>query len=91
MANIKSAIKRNRQAEKRRLANRTVKTRIRTARTKFLQATEDGDASQADNFYREYCSVLDKASKTGVLTSRGVSRRKSRGAQKLAAVRPGPA
>ena len=86
MPNIKSAIKRNRQAEKRRAANRSVKTRINTASKKFLQAVEDGDASKAGSLYSEYCSVLDKASKSGVIKSRGVSRRKSRGAQKLAAV-----
>jgi small subunit ribosomal protein S20 len=91
MANIKSAIKRNRQAEKRRVTNRSVKTRVNTARTKFLQAVEEGDASMAESSYRAYCSVLDKATKSGVITLRGVSRRKSRGAQKLAAVQSGAA
>jgi len=86
MANIKSAIKRNRQGEKRRVANRSVKTRIHTSHANFLLALEDGDASKAESSFRAYCSVLDKASKSGVITSRGVSRRKSRGAQKLAAV-----
>ncbi len=43
MANIKSQIKRNRQNEKRRLRNKSVKSSLKTAVRKFNEATEAGD------------------------------------------------
>jgi small subunit ribosomal protein S20 len=88
MANIKSAIKRNRQAAKRQIANRGVKGRIRTVRAKLDRATLAGvDRAEADKLFAEYSSVLDKAAKKGTINSRCVSRRKSRAARKLATSR----
>jgi small subunit ribosomal protein S20 len=88
MANIKSAIKRNRQAAKSQIANRSVKSRIRTARAKLDHAAQAGvDGAQADKLFAEYSSVLDKAAKKGTINSRCASRRKSRAAKKLAALR----
>jgi small subunit ribosomal protein S20 len=43
VANIKSQIKRNRQNEKRRLRNKSVKSSLKTAVRKFNEATEAGD------------------------------------------------
>jgi len=90
MPNINSAIKRNRQSEKRRSANRSVKSRVQTARTKFFQAVEDGsDPGRAEKHFNAYCSVLDKAAKKGTIKPRSASRRKSRAARKLAAIQSG--
>ncbi|MGH3655623.1 MAG: 30S ribosomal protein S20, partial [Micromonosporaceae bacterium] len=43
MANIKSQIKRNRQNEKRRLRNKSVKTSLKTAVRKFRETVAAGD------------------------------------------------
>ena len=47
MANIKSQIKRNRQNEKRRLRNKSVKSSLKTAIRKFHEGAATGDAETA--------------------------------------------
>jgi len=84
MANIKSAIKRARQAERRRLANRAVKTRIVRLRRQFFEAVAAGDRNKSEILFRAYCSVLDKAAKRGVIKRNNAARRKSRAARRLA-------
>lgn len=86
MANIKSAIKRNKQNEKRRLRNRIFRGRARTAvknaRTE-LSGSDAGDARQAT---LEAVSLLDKAAEKGVLHKNNAARRKSRLMRRLAAL-----
>jgi small subunit ribosomal protein S20 len=47
VANIKSQIKRNRQNEKRRLRNKSVKSALKTSVRKFNEAAATGDVEQA--------------------------------------------
>ncbi|EEP71217.1 30S ribosomal protein S20 [Micromonospora sp. KC207] len=77
MANIKSQIKRNRQNEKRRLRNKSVKSSLKTAVRKFNEAVEAGDAEKATALMRDASRKLDKAVSKGVIHSNQAANRKS--------------
>ncbi|MBO4207329.1 30S ribosomal protein S20 [Micromonospora echinofusca] len=77
MANIKSQIKRNRQNEKRRLRNKSVKSSLKTAIRKFHEAAESGDATKATELMRDASRKLDKAVSKGVIHSNQAANRKS--------------
>lgn len=78
MANTKSAEKRTRQNERRRLRNRSVKTRIRTLE-KNLQATiASGKKDEAAKALQDFSSAYDKAVKGGVIRKETANRKKSR-------------
>ena len=78
MANIKSAIKRNKQNEKRRIKNRIYRGRARTfvknAREKI--ATESLEESRIAT--AQAISALDKAAEKGIIHKNNAARRKSR-------------
>jgi small subunit ribosomal protein S20 len=76
--NTKSAIKRNRQNLKRRLRNRIVRGRTRSAIKKARQAIQEGDLDVARQATTEAIRALDKAGSKGVFHKNNVSRRKSR-------------
>ena len=82
MANTKSAIKAARQAEKRRVANRSVRTRVKNASKAVATAVGSG-AEGAASALRTAQSVIDRAAKRGVLHPRAAARRKSRLMKKL--------
>ena len=86
LANIKSAIKRNKQNEKRRLRNRVYRGRARTFIQKAQLAIEAGDKDQAAEAVRIAVSSLDKAAEKGVIHKNNASRRKSRLMKKLSAM-----
>lgn len=75
MANIKSAIKRNRQNEKRRLANQSVRSRVRTETKKALAAAGTDESAEA---LRVAVKNIDKAASKGVMHKNAAARRKSR-------------
>ena len=77
MANIKSQIKRNRQNEKRRLRNRTVRSEVNTRTKAALDAVEHDDAA-ADETLRLAVQRIDKAAAKGVIHKNTAARRKSR-------------
>ncbi len=82
MANIKSQIKRNRQNEKRRLRNKTVRSELRT-RTKAATATAGTD--EAAEALRLALKRIDKAAAKGVIHKNQAARRKSRLVKRTAA------
>ena len=84
MANIKSQIKRNRQNEKRRLANKAVRSELRTRVKGAVVAAETG-AENADAAERLAMKKIDKAANKGVIHKNAAARRKSRLANRLAA------
>ena len=86
MANIKSAIKRNKQNEKRRLRNRIYAGRARTFVRKARTAIEDGELEDARQATLVAISALDKAAEKGILHKNNASRRKSRLMKHLAAL-----
>ncbi len=86
MANIKSQIKRNRQNEKRRLRNRTVRSEISTRTKAALAAAEYEDyPGEADEALRQAMKRIDKAAAKGVIHRNTAARRKSRLAREFQA------
>jgi small subunit ribosomal protein S20 len=77
VANIKSQIKRNRQNEKARLRNKSVKSSLKTAIRKFNEAVATGDAESADALLRAASRKLDKAASKGVIHKNQAANRKS--------------
>ncbi len=83
MANIKSQIKRNRQNEKARLRNKSVKSSLKTAIRKFNEAAESGNAETATALLRDATRKLDKAVSKGVIHKNQAANRKSAIAKRL--------
>ena len=77
MANIKSQIKRNRQNEKRRARNRTVRSEIRTRAQAALDAAKAGDEAGANDALRMAQKAIDRATADHVLHKKTAARRKS--------------
>jgi small subunit ribosomal protein S20 len=84
VANIKSQIKRNKQNEKRRLRNKSVKSSLKTAIRKFHEATASGDTEQATALMRDASRKLDKAVSKGVIHKNQAANRKSAIAKRAA-------
>lgn len=79
MPNIKSAKKRMRIEEKRRLRNNTIKSTVRTYVTKARGAITTAPAAETtEEAIREAISNLDKAVTKGVIHRNNAARRKSR-------------
>ena len=87
MANIASAEKQRRQAEKKKERNRAGKSTLRTALKKTRSAIVGGDADK-DTLATGY-SAIDKAAKTGLIKENTANRYKSRlaGASKRSAAK----
>lgn len=81
MANTKSAQKRVRSDEKKRLRNQAYKSQIKTAIKKAETLIFSGEASE--EAIREAASILDKAAVKGIIHKNNAARRKSRLAAKL--------
>jgi small subunit ribosomal protein S20 len=87
MANIASAEKQRRQAEKKKERNRAGKSTLRTALKKTRSAIVGGDADK-DTLATGY-SAIDRAAKTGLIKENTANRYKSRlaGASKRSAAK----
>jgi small subunit ribosomal protein S20 len=77
VANIKSQIKRNRQNEKARLRNKSVKSSLKTVIRKLNEATQAGDTETAATLLRDASRKLDKAASKGVIHKNQAANRKS--------------
>jgi small subunit ribosomal protein S20 len=86
LANIKSAIKRNKQNEKRRLHNRVFRGRARTFVKNAREAIDNEDIAEARAATQQAISALDKAAEKGVIHKNNAARRKSRLMKRLAAL-----
>jgi small subunit ribosomal protein S20 len=86
MANIKSAVKRAKQAAVAHKRNKAGKSRVLTARKKVLEAIESGNKEAAVTTFSAYTSVLDKTAKKGIIAKNNASRKKARMAAKIAAL-----
>jgi small subunit ribosomal protein S20 len=86
VANIKSQIKRNKQNEKARLRNKSVKSALKTSVRKFHEASVTGDVENATALLRDASRKLDKAVSKGVIHKNQAANRKSAIAKKLAAL-----
>lgn len=77
MPNIKGAIKRVKQIEKRRLQNASQKSALRTAIKNVTVAVEAQDKEKAAEAYKLAIKKLDKAANKGLLHPNKVNRQKS--------------
>jgi small subunit ribosomal protein S20 len=86
LANIKSAIKRNRQSEKRREQNRVYRTGARGSVKKANLAIQAGDVQKAREATRLAASALDAAAEKGIIHKNNAARRKGALMKKVAAL-----
>ena len=84
MANIKSAIKRAKVANTKRLRNRMVMSSVRTQLKRFNTAIETGDVETAKSIYRTTVSKVDQAASKGVIHKNAANRKKAQLATLLA-------
>lgn len=89
MANIKSAIKRNRQNEKRRQHNRTYRGSANTFVRKANAALAAGDVDAAKEATKVAVTALDKAAKKKIIHANNAARRKGALMSKLHALEAG--
>ncbi|MGD8631002.1 MAG: 30S ribosomal protein S20 [Gammaproteobacteria bacterium] len=78
MANSPQAIKRARQAEKRRQRNTSQKSGMRTSIKKVIAAINAGDREAASQAYAAAVPVIDSAASKGLIHANKAARHKSR-------------
>ena len=78
MPNHKSAEKRVRQSEKRRVINRGNRSKVRTYAKKMRAALDSGKSDEIQSALPEAISVIDKAVQKGVMHKNAAARYKSR-------------
>ena len=79
MANTKSAIKRMRQNERRRLRNRAVRSKVRSA----IKIARSGEGPEPRASIADAIRILDKAVSKGVVHRNTAARKKSALARRL--------
>ena len=85
MPNTRSAERRVRSSERKRLHNRSIKSRLKSLQRAYEDAVQSGKKEDANAAYRKVSSAFDKAAKSGVILSRTANRKKSRLSARLAA------
>ncbi len=89
MPNTKSALKRLRIEEKRRVRNHAVKSKVRTFVKKAREAIDaQPAAAETTETLRQAISQLDRAVTKGVIHKNNAARRKSRLVMRLRALQP---
>ena len=83
MPNTKSAERRMRSGARKRLHNRSVKSRLHTLERGYLQLRGAGKKEDAAKAFRQISSAFDKAAKAGVVHRAQADRKKSRLALRL--------
>jgi small subunit ribosomal protein S20 len=83
MANIKSARKRARQAQIRRVHNMSLRTAVRSAIKNVKKAVAGGDKAAASKVLRDSQRVIDRVVAKGVMHRNAGDRHKSRLAHAL--------
>ena len=78
MANIKSARKRARQAEKTRKHNMGQRSRMRTKIKDVIKACDAGDKVAAQTAYKDAVPVIDSMVNKGIVNKNKAARHKSR-------------
>jgi small subunit ribosomal protein S20 len=78
VANIKSARKRARQADKSRLHNMGLRSKMRTHIKAVIVAVEKGDKEAAAAAYKEAVPVIDSMINKGIVNKNKAARHKSR-------------
>ncbi len=87
MANTSSARKRARQAEKRRVHNVSLRSRMRTSLKNVITGIKNGDADKAQEAFLKAVPVLDSAVNKGLVHKNKAARSKSRLNTKILALK----
>ncbi len=86
MANHKSAIKRAKQSEARRIRNRSRRTRMKHVIRSLEEAVASRNVDEAQSRLKEAISVIDRTASKGVIHKNHASRRISRLTRKVNAL-----
>lgn len=78
MPNTKSAAKRLKQSEIRRVRNKAIKSRTKTEIKRVLESVKSGDVAAAEANFRVAAKKLDQAGSKGVIHKNAAARQKSR-------------
>lgn len=78
MANIKSAIKRAKKANKTNIQNRTLRAALRTTVKNFEQLCQEQKIEEAKQFLPTVIKRIDKAAAKGLMHKKNASNKKSR-------------
>ena len=78
MAINRSAVKRQKQSEKKRLRNKMIKSRIKTCLRKVNEAVAVSNTEIALKHFEEFKSLIDRAVIKGVYHKNNAARKKSR-------------
>ena len=78
MANIKSAVKRAKQATKQRAHNMAQRTELRTAIKKIVAAVAKGDKAAAEAAFQANVSTIDSIADKKIIHKNKAARHKSR-------------
>jgi len=83
LGNIKSAVKRARTSEQKRLRNKAVKSQVKTGVTKAEKLIFSGETDPAKEAVTAATGSLDRAASKGIIHANNAARRKSRLVKKL--------
>ena len=86
MPNTKDAAKRHRQNIKRRIRNRSIRSRVRTSIKAFESAVEGKDRTSAEHRFADFVKLIDTAAGKGLYHRNTAARKKSRLHKRLAAL-----
>ena len=78
MANSKSQEKRNRQSERSRMRNKSVKSKIKSNMADFEKAVQDKDKEAAESSLKDTIKSLDKAASKNIIHKNNAANKKSR-------------
>lgn len=87
MAHSKQALKRARQSERNRLANKAKLTRIKSAMKRLMDLVKAGDKAKAKTMLPAICKTIDKAAQTHVIHKNTAARRKSLASRAVAGMK----
>jgi len=87
MPNTKSAERRMRNSGRKRLQNRSIKSRLHSLERRYSQLVTAGKKEDATKAFKDISSAFDKAAKSGVVHRSLANRKKSRLAARLATVK----
>lgn len=77
MAHSKQALKRARQSEKNRVANKAKMTRMKGAVKSLMALIQAGDKAKASAMLPKVCKIIDKAAQGHVIHKNNAARHKS--------------
>jgi small subunit ribosomal protein S20 len=87
MAHSKQALKRARQGEKNRVANKAKMSRVKGAMKNLMALIQAGDKAKAAAMLPTVCKIIDKAAQGHVIHANNAARHKSQVTRAVAAMK----